>query len=594
MPRARGLLAWCVATFFAFSGACGSGADAPPGDATGGAGTGNGGTGASDGAAATGGTGNIDLDAATQTCPRCSDDLHSIIDCQGNVKQTCLADNGCDIQTVTCINACAAAEGAKRSIGCEYYAVFMDQLNPDSCFAVFVANTWDTSAHLTVERDGVDMPVENFTYLTQGQGPALTYVALGANGLSPGKVAIMFLAGPDGTPAQDNPVCPKPSAVPNGAMLFNKSGIGKAFKITSDVPVVAYQINPYGGGYAAVTGSSLLLPASAWDTNYVAFHAYNAGPQATSMNIVAREKTNVTMVPTAQLVGGQGLPPGSPGGTYEFSLDAGQYAQFTQLDELTGSVIQSDKPVGFFAGGRCSQIPYNVYACDHVEQQLPPVQALGDKYVGVSYSPRSGEPALWRVMGVVDGTELTWSSDIGGPATVDRGQVIEFSTYFPFQVRSQDSDHPYLLMALMSGGDTNNMNGIGDAETVLSVPPAQYLSSYLFFTDPTYPVTNLVVVRAPDKGTFSDVELDCAGVLTGWKGVGDYEYTRLNLTQGDFENVGKCSTGPHTIKSDGKFGLWIWGWGGPYTSLFTSYVSYGYPGGMNLQHINQVVVPIPK
>jgi hypothetical protein len=36
-------------------------------------------------------------------------------------------------------------------------------------------------------------------------------------------------------------------------------------------------------------------------------------------------------------------------------------------------------------------------------------------------------------------------------------------------------------------------------------------------------------------------------------------------------------------------------WGSPETKFFTANVSYGYPGGMNVQPINQVVIPpMPK
>src|SRR6185436_176634 len=126
-----------------------------------------------------------------------------------------------------------------------------------------------------------------------------------------------------------------------------------------------------------------------------------------------------------------------------------------------------------------------------------------------------------------------------------------------------------------------------------SVPPKQYLQSYVFFADPTYPETNLVLVRSKDEmGKFHDVHLDCAGDVKGWQALGDYEWTRVDLVTGDFKSVGGCSTGRHEIKSDGgRFGLWIWGWGGPGTSVKTDDVSYGYPGGMNVMPINKIVVP---
>lgn len=584
---------------------CGSGADAPPGASFGGGGSGGssgsggggGPSGGAGGSAATdsGSGGGIQFDGGGCTGPHCSDDLRSIVDCDGKVLEACLGAEGCDQKTVTCMNACAASESAKRSIGCEYYAVFMDQLDQASCFAVFVANSWGQSAQLALEYDGQPLPVEQFAYLPVGTGTNTTYVPITSAGLPPDKVAILFLAGPSGTPSKDNPVCPKPAAVPSGAMLTNATGKSRAFRISSDVPVVAYQINPFGGGSAAVTGASLLIPTAAWDTRYLAVHAAEPGPYPASLNIVAREPTNVTLLPAKAITGGGVLPSGAANVPYTFSLGAGEHAQFTQVASLDGTVIEADKPVGLFGGGRCAQVPTTQYACDHVEQMIPPVQALGSEYVGVNHKSRSGEPGFWRMMGVVDGTKLTWSSDVGGPATLNRGEVAHFFSSFPFVVKSQSRDHPFVLIAHMTGGSTNNMQGVGDADSVLIIPPEQYLRNYLFFADPTYPITNLVVVRSPEpEGGFADVTLDCAGVLGGWKPVGKYEYTRVDLTVGDFQNAGSCTTGSRKMHSAGKFGLWVWGWGSPQTASFTSYVSYGYPGGMNVQPINEVVVSIPR
>ena len=230
---------------------------------------------------------------------------------------------------------------------------------------------------------------------------------------------------------------------------------------------------------------------------------------------------------------------------------------------------------------------------------VPPVQSLGSEYVGVMHRPRAGEPAIWRLIGAVDGTQLTWTPDVGGPTTINQGQVVEVTTGTPFVVTSQDDDHPFLMFTHMAGSQWNMLNnngGYGDVDFVISVPPGQYMASYVFFTDPTYPETNLVLVRSPDgDGNFHDVNLDCAGVVGGWQPVGNYEWTRVDLSTGDFQGVNGCNNGRHEITSDGRFGLWVWGWGTPLTSNFTSNVSYGYPGGMNVQPINEVVIPpIPR
>jgi hypothetical protein len=226
---------------------------------------------------------------------------------------------------------------------------------------------------------------------------------------------------------------------------------------------------------------------------------------------------------------------------------------------------------------------------------VPPVKALGSRYVGVMYKPRViGETSTyWRIVGAVEGTTLTWSTNVGGPTSIGAGQEVTFQTGTPFTVQSQDNDHPFMLFTYMTGS-TQVASGYGDPDFVTSVPPEQYLQNYVFFTDPTYPETNLVMVRArsPIDNNFHDVMLDCSGPITGWQpiGTGEYEYARKDLMTGNFAPVGTCSTGRHEIKSDAPFGLWVWGWGTPTTTNFTANVSYGYPGGMNVSPINSVIL----
>ncbi|MSP23790.1 MAG: hypothetical protein EXR75_01225 [Myxococcales bacterium] len=530
----------------------------------------------------------------------CSTDFHHVIDCDGNILETCTGTEGCNPSTGTCENACKVAEDNKFSVGCGYLSTYMENLHGE-CFAAFVANTWNQPAHITVEYAGKQLAPGTFGYIPVGAGPGLSYQPFNAAaGIPPGEVVILFLSGQLGTPGPGQAFCPKSPATPNSQMMG--TGIGNSFRIDSDVPVVAYQINPYGGGSAAVTGASLLLPTSVWSDNYVAVSAYHGNmPANPSFNIVAeQDNTVVTMLPSAQLAGAGGIPGGPANSPVSFTLQRGQNAQISQSIDLTGSVIQATKRVGFMAGHRCAFIPSGVLYCDHGEQMIPPVKALGSEYAGVMYRPRMGEPAVWRAIGVIDGTVLTWSKPVGGPASLNRGQIGEFFTGEPFLVSSQDADHPFVLFQHMSGSTWKpGMDGYGDSDSVISVPTKQYMNSYVFFADPTYPETNLVLVRAKGKDDkFHDVTLDCAGVIGGFAPVdaaGAFEWARADLIVGNFQNVGNCSTGRHEIKSDAPFGLWVWGWGTPLTSTFTKNVSYGYPGGMNVVPINNVViVPDPN
>ncbi|MEZ4300930.1 MAG: IgGFc-binding protein [Polyangiaceae bacterium] len=532
----------------------------------------------------------------------CSADLKKVIDCSGTVIQECASDQGC--ANGECINdPCEAAKVSSSSYGCDYWALKTDIISDatGACFAAFVANTWTSPVKISVDRNGQSLPIASFARIPSGQGMGLTYAPYDPNvGLPPGEVAILFLSRDQGFGFL--PDCPAPAAVPAESGVIG-TGRGSAFHISTDRPVVAYQILPYGGGSSAATSATLLLPTSVWDTNYVAVNAYPASqvaPGEPSLDILAYEDgTEVTVLPKVAVNGGPAVAGGQANQPITYNLQRGEYVQITQQGELTGSPIQSNKPVGVWGAASCLNVPVGAYYCDTAQQQIPPVKALGNEYVAVRYRSRGGvadESTPWRIVGMVEGTTLSYEpfQPPGAPNSLSLGQVYEFSSPGQFVVRSQDADHPFYVAGYMTGGEA--FGGEGDPEWVNVVPAAQYLDSYVLFTDPTYSETELVLVRHPGKnGQFADVVLDCAGVVGGWQPLAGYEYTRVDLVTGNFQNIGNCSNGRHEIKSELPFGVTVWGWGTPNASFFTEYVSYAYPAGASVAKINEVVVvPDPK
>ena len=545
-----------------------------------------------------------------------------------------------------CVNPCVDSLGNDTSNGCEFYAVEMDTV-PEAegvCYAVFVVNEWRTGepARLEVSRGGNVLPIEPFARIPMGKGASIAYAAYDSTqGLLPNQVVILFLSR-DPAGASD-PTAVDPRALANcplgvepavaGDAALHGTGIGTAFRIRSNVPVVAYQMLPYGGGRARVTGSTLLLPTSAWDTNYLVADAYQAPlpsmtnnePRAgpTTVIVASQDATTVTVKATADIRAGPGVAAALRGTTSSYTLAAGQYLQFTQMAELTGTAVQADKPVGVLGGSTLMDVPLTTLRGDAAQQMLPPVRALGSEYVATRYRTRdpSGaeESVPWRFVGAVDGTRLSYepAAPAGAPATLDAQELFEFDSPGPFVVRSQDADHPFFVAAYMTGGEP--YSGRGDPEFVGVVPPAQYLPRYTFFTDPTYPETNLVVVRVfdPQSRSFPDVTLDCAGLVGGWQPVGTagaYEFARVDLSTGNFQGAGGCDNGVHVISAalpgrDGgsaataaRFGVTVWGWGNEVTwppdttvadeenARFTRWVSYGYPAGANFAPISRAVL----
>ncbi len=519
----------------------------------------------------------------------CSGDLQAVVDCTGAVVKTCPADQGCG-PNLECVPACEAANAGKSTIGCEYYT----RAGWYGCFAAYVLNSWNAPVSIAVDNGGGSFDASAFARIPTGNGQAITYAPLPGGMLPPNEVAILFLAG---------------SGCPGGVQPLGSFG-DKPMHITTSAPVVAYDIDPYGGGASAVTSASLLLPTSAWDTNYVAVAPWPFGPNSQNprLTIVAAESdTKVTINPVASIEGGYvngASVPGTPANTpATYTLQKGESLHFEQQAELTGSAILSDKPIGVIGSSGCINI--DACCCDGAHQQIPPVRALGSEYVAVRYRNRvegKEESPPWRIVGAVDGTTLTYEPAPpapDAPTTLSLGQAFTFRAAGPFVVKSQDDDHPFYLAGYMTGG--GDFNDAGDPEFVNVIPAKQYLSAYTFFADPTYPETNLVLVRSRGKdGTFADVELDCAGALTGWQPVdvaGSYEYTRFDLVRGNFEKQGECDNGRRQISSDAPFGLTVWGWGTKATepAFVSTYVSYAYPAGARVQSINDVVVvPEPK
>jgi hypothetical protein len=556
-----------------------------------------------------------------------------------------------DACAASCVNPCRDTLGQNTSNGCEFYAAEMDltEESEGACYAVFVVNQWQTGqpAKLEVDLGGTTLPIENFARIPTGTGTNIVYSPfVEADGLPQNQVAILFLsrdmnevaqidAAPDSPGVLAN--CPPgviPALTTDGAI--HGTGIGNAFHILSNVPIVAYQMLPYGGGHARVTGATLLLPTNVWGTNYVAANAYSApnaqiasppfdmtaGP---TMAILAQQDgTHVTINPVAPILAGGGLAGTAAQTPIVYAIDKGQYLQFTQPNELTGSPIQSDLPVAVIGGSTLMDVPVTqTMRGDSAEQMLPPVSALGSEYVAVRYrsrDPSTEESTRWRIVGAVDGTMLTYdpAPPPGAPLGIDHGEFAEIDDPGPWVVFSQDSNHPFYFAQYMTGGGNANSNidGSGDPEFVNVIAPQQFLPRYTFFTDPTYPETNLVVIAAKDSLTnqFPSVNLDCAGTLTGWQAVGilgKYQFTRIDLSTGNYEGQNGCNNGVHTIQASlagslsatGAIGVTIWGWGSIATypfdetaadeanPAFTKWVSYAYPAGANITKLNGVVVP---
>jgi hypothetical protein len=503
---------------------------------------------------------------------------------------------------------CAGAAKEKGNAGCSFYAVPLpvrDEGADMRCFAMYVVNVGAQPVKLALERAGAPISLAKVARLPRGTGRGLTYAPFDEQqGLPAGDVAILFLA-PGHCPAG---VSAALDTSPFIDLDEVSSGTGQSFHLTADRPVVAYQIVPYGGAGSHVTSATLLLPRESWGTT----HVTATPPFVLSFVMItaAEDGTEVTFKPSNDVMGIGPFPSIRKGAVGKFTLAAGQFVRLDTglgVDDLSGGFVTATKPISVMGGSACFNMPVNKSACDSAHQQLPPIEALGNEYAAVRYRnrlPTVDESVPWQLVGAVDGTALTYlpAAPAGAPAMLAAGQSVLFSTKDAFVVRSQDTQHPFYVAGYMTGFTNVNptLDGPwpGDPEFVNVVPVSQYLSSYVFFTDPTYPDTSLVLVRKPGSdGKFTDVTLGCSPVpLGGWQPLGNYQYTRVDLVSGDFKPaIPGCDSGRQTISSAAPFSVTVWGWGSKQVTIgadWTGATSYAYPAGASILRANTAPVPV--
>ncbi|MBX3215809.1 MAG: IgGFc-binding protein [Labilithrix sp.] len=551
---------------------------------------------------------------------RCSRDLKRVLtgcgDDEGQVVAECPVGQGCGVDT--CVDACRSAELSKGSMGCSFWMLPPDEASRESgagaCYASMITNTWDVPVRIDAEWGADPLDISRSVYTVTRPTPSADPVyTLLEGALPPGEVAIVFLS--QSTDAQhSDPLCPQceykcPAGVVPAVMadpIEHGTTKTKAFHLKTDAPVSAYSIFPYGGAKSFIPSATVLLPVTSWDTGYVAVAAADFGRSPRTelhrrtIQVVANDDdTTISMRPTVDIARGVGVEAALTGERVEWTLSRGQVLQITQLDSPSGSQIVANKPVGLFGGSPCTFIPADYQYCDTTQQQIPPFSQWGTSYALVPYLTRlrgtggsmPREQVYWSFVGAVDGTVLSYdpAKPPGAPETLAAGQVVTFRTDAIVTVASQDAAHPFHASVYMTGADYNGGAGgigqtLGDAEFVSLVPSEQFLDRYVFFTDFTFPETSLTVVRRKTSSGFKPVALGCSGDLTGWLPLGDsgdYEYTWVRLTAGYVPQSvgdGTCGYGRHEARSDGAFGVYVWGTG--------PFASYGYAGGMGSRPVN--------
>jgi hypothetical protein len=548
-----------------------------------------------------------------------------------------------------CLNRCEFAREEKSYIGCEYWGVELENhllteeretgepLPPDRRppYAIVLANTSsEYTADISV-LTGKGEYAEALGTRTVGADvryPGTTYVDVSSEIVDEDGDRIK---GPIEGEIKDIEL-PKNSLMtllfPKRTVPFAQSMLKKvAYKVEASQPVVAYQFNPFCCNYNYTNDASLLIPKNVLtqDYGYLSYAVWAGAesrlrqPNSSTLTVVGTEAdTDVTVeLPEDEF---QGRPLEDviypfPQSLLESRVQAGDdgviettLQPFEVLNvaasgaepvvDLTGTFINSSKPVAVFAGHTCAYVPFNMSACDHLESQLFPMETWGERFLAAPLKIREDNPTAyregtyWKFLARADGTtietglDFTDRKNIYNPAAenvehcrefaetpsngtfrLNKGESCEFGTHQPFVVTSNE---PIQLGAFLSGqssttgesaefGDHN-----GDPAFFIVPPSEQYRQSYSFLTPSTYHQNYVSVTIA--KG----VELTLDGEAVD---IGQLDPIPIEGTNEILLHV-PVDAGPHQISANSRFGIVVYG--------FDDYVSYSYTGGLNLRKIS--------
>ena len=471
---------------------------------------------------------------------------------------TCDAAQGmtCDPANGQCTGPCAPQNLGTSYIGCEYFpTVTGNMVSSNYNFAVAIANTSNDVANVTIEGGSLTAPV---------------VVAV-----QPNSVKVQTLPW-----QQALKLCNGPSwANCAGGVQMDAALVAKgAFHLRSTQPVTVYQFNPLEYSLATAgepsysNDASLLLPTNVWRNEYyVASWQQVAGTNPGLLAVTARfDNTAVTLTPKAATNAAQGAPAFPPNMPKTVMLNAGDVLEIsTRSGDLTGSHVMTDKAVQVIGGHYCANVPEQTGYCDHLEESMFSVDALGRRYMvsapAVTSLP-NGKVQTIRIIATKPNTTLVYNPpQAGAPATIAQaGEFVEIpNTTQSFLIEASEK---VLVAQYMSGQDAGG--GTGDPAMALAVPVEQFRTSYLFHA-PTNYESNYVDVTAP-MGTM--VTLDGMPLVFQPVGTTGFGFARVYPL-----NAGPAGDGNHSIVGTAAFGITVYGYG--------QYTSYWYPGGLNLTDI---------
>ena len=183
--------------------------------------------------------------------------------------------------------------------------------------------------------------------------------------------------------------------------------------------------------------------------------------------------------------------------TTSIILQEGETFHVQSLNDLTGLLVASNKPLVMMSGHKCTNVPTSEGACDHLVEQIPPVSSWGRKF---ATAPLKGRQAydVFRILASENLTMVevncTLSADQPTLYNTTSTYMINEGNFVEFKVSSSqycwiEGSDSILVLQYAVGSSADGLTG--DPTMIIVPAVSQYCKHYSL---PTF---------QPDDNSFS-------------------------------------------------------------------------------------------
>ena len=198
------------------------------------------------------------------------------------------------------------------------------------------------------------------------------------------------------------------------------------------------------------------------------------------VGIVSTENdTLLTITPTRDVtIGTESVQAGR---SVLVTLHRAETLLITFVGDLTGTKVTSNRPISFFSGDQCTNVPSGVRYCDHIVEQLPPVEAWGRQFATAPLKTRKSFD-VFRFVASENSTTVTISCTLSsGKQGFADEFILNEGTFADVQVNSTDfcwmeADKSILLLQFAAGLTEDNI--LSDPFMALVPAVSHYTNSF--------------------------------------------------------------------------------------------------------------------